>query len=1393
MDIEKTIELKNMLVPSLKTMDLKDGWKIIFNSDYSVSLLDGEKIEVGVTKELSKHFDAATTDFRKQMFLRSAPYLVGFFFGEKTIRLYSPKLSYELFIIPEVEKIADRSTELNTLLKEMKFHTETVASLSSREFPSTYQLLTKSAVLPDFLEEEFYSEVDRDSSKVIERLMVYLNSYTPSLFERLSDWGLGLTAQFALLRIHLLKFLAILPSLDHDLEGHEVKRILLESIRRLVDDTRKSKRLNLKGQNKALPKTLYVYTRVAFFLCKYFPAKPLTTFVRFKVRYMAKRFIAGETIETSQAALKLLFESGRDVTLDQLGELVVSEKEADHYSNEVIKLIRGFSLHVKKGDKNAAGINRAHVSIKVSALCSDFKPYAPDYTYDHVAPRLKKILLAAKEEDVFINIDAEHYDYRDIVFKVYKKVLLETPELHDFKSTGIVLQAYLRDAYKHLQEIVSLATERGLVMPIRIVKGAYWDAETIEADAHGFDAPEFLNKEETDLHFRQLIIKIFEANPHVQLCLASHNFADHAFAVTLREKKFPSTPMIEHQCLHMTYEALSTAMAKMNWVVRNYVPIGSLIVGMAYLVRRVMENSSQVGVLTIMRSHKKQQSLVTPCEVHKKKITDGHLERDKSQTHLTGDFINVAPVRTYLDEQRLWAESELELFKTSLGNYYPNEFLKDEKRTSIPCSSAPSICVGEIQFASIDDANRAVEIVDRSYNEGSWAKSDWTLRASCLLRAANVMLARRNELSSLIVYEAGKAINEALADVDEAIDFMTFYAREERRLQKHNSRLDSRGAVAVISPWNFPLAIPCGMVVSSLVVGNTVVLKSAEQTPLISQVLVDILHSCGVPKDVLIHLPGEGETVGNALVIHERIAGIIFTGSKMVGTLIASKAHKRIYDNKLNGLKYPVRIITEMGGKNAVIVTANAELDETVSGILYSAFGHAGQKCSAASRVLVDNAVKDRLIERLKEACADLEVGVAYEFKTSVNPVITKADKERLISQVAEAAKEANEFGGKVHVNRTGEDLPGFCVGPAIIELPAARSLHSESFATRELFGPVLHIIGFNHLDHALKLYNGTDYALTGGVFSQSQDDIDYLTNKMLSGNIYVNRSITGARVGIEPFGGFKLSGTGPNAGGKAYLSYLHLNPKRDFKCSEVKLEAGSDYSFDISRASGLRGVTRVQRMDKILSHMLRHFEHLFRGIRGDEKQILTSFYKWVMTNYEEYLNKEHWNKLIPGQLSYDDYKNSNTKSVLISFNTLPDFEMIIEALAAIVSGSGLTILCRNNSSYDWWMGIRDVVFEHGISKENFEVYFVSEDLLKKTLGHPEIKNVLVDGDESCLQEVIEFSYRNSSEHKVMRNFSSKFDTSDITDFKRICRQYVNVRSFAVNTMRHGAPMDVIL
>lgn len=1371
------------------------GWKIFFYKDFSPLLIDsGKTIHPDVWDSLSPFFNQSSKDFRIQLTIRSNPFLVGFFFKNKEIRFFTPKLSQELFLLQQSE-ILDLNLEI---VKDLRKHTEMAASLQFLSFPSVIESITGTLSLPDLFNDPRFVKVEERSQEIVRKLLYKVNEYRPSLFEDISDFGLGLTAQYALLRIHLLKFLAILPSLDHDKLGVEVKRILIESLFRFLKDNKKARRLKKKGQERALPARYTMAIQAVYYCALIFPAKPLASLVRSSVRLMAKRFIAGESIEKADKSLTALSLTKRDVTLDQLGELVVSEHEADHYKNEVLKLINGFSLHVKKGEKNLAGINRAHVSIKVSALCSDFKPYAFDYTYSLVAPRLKDILLAALAQDVFINIDAEHYHYRDIVFKIYKRLLLETPELKNYESTGIVIQAYLRDASIHLQEIIDLARTRGLTMPVRLVKGAYWDAETVEGDAHSFNAPQFLNKEETDIHFRQLIVKIYEAHPHLKLALASHNFSDHAFARATKEILYPEIGEIEHQCLHMTYEALSTALAKMKWATRNYVPVGSLLVGMAYLVRRIMENSSQVGVLTIMRSHKKHLTLQSPYAIHKKKKNEGKLVYDSSVSKLEDQFFNVSPLKLYLDSEKIWMEKGLNTFKTqSLGKEYANRFSLNGEWVSIFASSNPSTLVGKIRFANMDDAERALTAIDNNYNNGQWANTKWPFRTAILVKAASLMLARRIELSALIVYEAGKSVNEALADVDEAIDFLNFYARTEAYLQRNLTDLTSRGPSAVISPWNFPLAIPCGMVASSLVAGNTVILKSAEQTPLITQLLVDILHESGVPEDVLIHLPGNGETVGNFLVCDERISTIVFTGSKAVGTYISSVTRKRLYKNKLTEKTYPVKAITEMGGKNAIIVTQNAELDETVSGILYSAFGHAGQKCSACSRVIVHNSLKVRLIERLKEASSDLKVGESYQFDTTVNPVITKEDQQRLRESVLLAKTEAHEFGGSVVLDRSKENLPGYCVGPVIIELPYERAFNRQSYAQKELFGPVVHIMGFDTLDEAAKLYNSTDYALTGGIFSQSQNDIDYLLLKLESGNIYVNRTVTGARVAIEPFGGFKLSGSGPKAGGRDYVLGLHqIDEKNLDKFQTIRthqVDEGADVELDLARPSKLSVTSRLERIEKFLDQFISNFETHYQGIFGNHKGPLRDYKKWLSKNLIGFIERQHKNRIIPGQLSYNDFHLYAEHAVLVATTDRPELKTLIQIFSCLSTGTGLTVLARNKTTYEWWINLRDLFYQAGFSKENLEVIHVSTKDLKRFLNYPKLSVIIYDGALSDYSLHIGSHLSDGKNDLRMKAILTVGDHLASNDFYHQILNFIWVRSMAINTMRHGAPLDLEL
>ncbi len=1366
------------------------SWNFYFYEEFAEHFQDESVVKEEFHFLTKISLDETVNGYRRQFYFKTIPFLIGIIPDKKAIHFLSPRAHQESFILDKFF-IKDLSEPEIELFNKLKAHAEEVLKLNLYKFPSVIQQITTTNDLCD-LDDKKYLDCNEDINKYRHKLTKYLEEYSPTLFERVSDYGLTLTANFDLIRIHLLKFVAILASLEFDKEGTEVKRLLVEALRRLLEDSTKAQMKGLKGTQRPLPRGLFNLFWLAKKIALFLPPKLLTHIVKFIIKKQARRFIAGENIEQAEKSLRELLMEGRDATLDQLGELVVSKKEADNYKSEVIKLIKGFSQYVEPGEKNASGIYRAHVSIKVSALSNDFNPEAFEHTYKTVYPRLKEILITAKLHKVYLNIDAEHYSYRDMVLEIYKRTLLETDELKDYDQTGIVLQGYLRDAYRHLKDVIALAKERNITMPIRLVKGAYWDAETIEAEAHSYDAPEFLNKEETDIHYRQLMIEILENYPYVQLCLGGHNLRDHCFGEVVREKYYPKTPIIEHQCLHMTFEALSVGMRKMGWVSRNYVPIGSLLVGMAYLVRRIMENSSQVGVLTQMRSHKNYEM------VHPQTLFETLKERkqvyfDKSITRIGNYFFNIAPVQLFLEYQRKFWKSELQNIVNSFGSNYKNNFQTNGEILPVFSSSVPDVKVGEIQQATKSDVLRAIEQSELEYKSGLWSNWPFHKRASILLSVASELLSRRLELSALIVYEAGKSQDEALADVDEAIDFLNFYARQGDKF----SHQASRGVVAVISPWNFPIAIPTGMISGPLICGNTVILKSAEETPLIAQRLVEIFHRHGVPQNALIHLPGDGENIGASLVDSPKISSFVFTGSKAVGVMIARKCSGRIYINPKTGRSYPVKVITEMGGKNAIIVTANAELDETVDGVLYSAFAHAGQKCSACSRVIIDNRIKDIFIDRFKEAANDLEVGAAFNEETYINPLISKGTKDRVKSQARKMTFEAKEHGGKVLVNRAEENTAGHSVGPVVIELPKYRGFEKDSYSQIELFAPVVHILGYDTHEEAVELFNATPYGLTGGIFSQSQDDIDFFSEQIRCGNLYVNRGNTGARVGIEPFGGFKLSGTGPKAGSHYYLGSFVIDPD-DF-LPEINIEnnttLGSDYDFDLAVPSQLGQEKLTENFIEGLGYFLNQFEDIYQGIFATTKGILIDYKAWAQENLLKFLNEGQANVYIPGQMNFDNYLFKKEKIVFISNDLNPNPKTLLTLINAVGVGVGITIVCKNHANYLLWSRFVDCFHAGGISDLNLSVYHVSERRYLESLKHPEVEGFIIDGNLDIFSETSEEVYKSydSDKSHFIPKFITPFDCPETHEFQDYVLMFVDIRSFAINTMRHGAPLEIDL
>ena len=561
----------------------------------------------------------------------------------------------------------------------------------------------------------------------------------------------------------------------------------------------------------------------------------------------------------------------------------------------------------------------------------------------------------------------------------------------------------------------------------------------------------------------------------------------------------------------------------MEWVSRDYVPAGELNPGMAYLVRRILENTSQAGVLMQSRIGEDVEELLRPP------VRRGDEPSYQAQPHASG-FANTPLVRLHDPIEREAFAAALAETRARWGAVYPLLIGEAQVETD---SLVPSISpshpdadppVGLVYRAGLPEAERAVEVANPA--APAWTALGAIERSRIGIRAAELLRVRKLEVAAWVVHEAGRLWTEALADVEEGIDHVEWAAR---RVANAAPRIDGggyrpRGVVACIPPWNFPVALPAGMTAAALMAGNAVILKSAEATPIIAGLFVKALHDAGVPRDALVHLPGPGRTVGSFLVESPDIDMVTFTGSKAVGVRLYERAAEVVLRN--GGVK---RVIAEMGGKNAIVVLADADMDEAVHGIVTSAFGHAGQKCSACSRVLVHRDVLPRLRERLVEASRSLTVGPADDPGTLVNPVISKEALDGISAYVSVAANE-----GRLLLHGRAVARDSCAMGPVILELPE----HSMAarIAQEEVFGPVLSIMPFESEREAVDVINATAYGLTLGIYSRSPRAIERVVRDSRAGNIYVNRPITGARVGIEPFGGMGLSGTGPKAGGGEYL-----------------------------------------------------------------------------------------------------------------------------------------------------------------------------------------------------------------------------------------------------------------
>src|SRR6266478_1071518 len=866
--------------------------------------------------------------------------------------------------------------------------------------------------------------------------------------------------------------------------------------------------------------------------------------LRWNVSETARQFIAGRNPHDVIATLRKRRAKKIGFTVDVLGEAVVSEAEADKYAARYADLLEKLARETRDWTdplgKNAELFPVVNMSVKISALYSQMSPAAPADAIAHLGTKLRPLLRRARELGAFINFDMESYALKNTTLELFKTVFSEE-EFKDWPHAGIVIQAYLRDADRDLRDLIDWGRARRTRFAVRLVKGAYWDYETTKSRQNESNPPVFLQKPESDGKFEALTRVLFENESIVTAAFGSHNVRSIAHAQAVADELEIDPSRFEFQLLYGMAGPIKRALVEMSYRVREYCPVGELLPGMAYLVRRLLENTSNEGFLRakFAENVSAKELLRDPRDLIKPAVAGigdpgGIASADgKNSTSLDiapGDVYRNSPLVNfaYKDSQEKM-QGALREVRKRFGEKYPlvigGEKVWTDQLTPSVNPSASNEIVGYGSEAGIPEAERAVKAARAAF--GKWSRTPFEERARLLERAADIMERRRYELSAVEVFEVGKPWNEADADIREAIDFCRFYAQQMRRLgrPKLTQRVpgeDSyhhywpRGVVFVIAPWNFPIAILCGMASAGVVTGNTVIMKPSEQSIVCGAMLMQVFEEAGVPSGVLNFLSGHGSVIGAHLVDHKDVDMIAFTGSREVGLKIWESA-----GITRPGQRELKRVICEMGGKNAMIVDSDADVGEAVGYSIYSAFGFQGQKCSALSRLILLQDNYDRVMERLIPAAASLRVGNPEEPGIMVGPVIDEAAYRRILDYIEVGKSEAT-------LAYQAKDLPpqGYFIPPTIF----ADVKPNMRIAREEIFGPVLSVLKVRDLDEALEVANGTDYALTGGFFSRSPANIERVKAQLEAGNVYINRSCTGAIVGRHPFGGFKMSGGGTKA-----------------------------------------------------------------------------------------------------------------------------------------------------------------------------------------------------------------------------------------------------------------------
>lgn len=976
------------------------------------------------------------------------------------------------------------------------------------------------------------------NSQVVSRGKEFFSTISgekPSLFNKgawmgkVMDWSM----KNETFKIQMFRFVDVFPSLT-------TGKLLTDHIREYF------------GEEKDMPPVLSTGAKVAGMLGSFGGAvlnKVLTT----NIQEMARQFIVGENTKEAIKNMERLRKDGFAFVVDVLGEATLSEAEADLYMNTYLELLDSLKKEYKEwkplpgkgGDPTLdwGHAPKVNVAVKPTALFCLANPQDFEGSVVAILNRVRRIAQKVMELNGFLCIDMESYRHKDIIIEVYRRLKLEYP---DYPHLGIVLQAYLTDTDKDVADLIAWAKEKRVQISIRLVKGAYWDYETVKAKQNGWEIPVWTIKAESDAAFERQSAMILENHQVCHFACASHNIRTISAVMEQARRFNVPDERYEFQVLYGMAEPVRKGILKVAGRIRLYCPYGDMVPGMGYLVRRLLENTANESFL--------RQSFAEDAQVEKlledpaTAVTRERAARalnakpePKGPGGLT-PFDNEPMVDFTRADHRAEFPKQIAEVRKQLGRNYPLFINGKELKTSDTIPSVnpakPSEVVGVICQAGTKEVGEAIAAAKGAFP--AWRDTDPKVRAEYLLKAAAIARKRVFELCAWQVLEIGKQWDQAYGDVTEAIDFLEYYAREmialgqPRRIGHTPGELnhyfyEPKGVAAVIAPWNFPLAISLGMVSAAIVSGNCVVFKPSGITSVIGWHIVELFREAGLPDGVFNYTPGRGSVMGDYLVDSPDVSLIAFTGSMEIGLRIIERAAK-VHPGQENVKK----IVCEMGGKNAIIIDDDSDLDEAVPHVLYSAFGFQGQKCSACSRVIVLDAVYDKFVERLISMAQATQVGPS-EDPTYYMGAVADDKAMKTIKEYAEIGKKEGQLLYESKVPNDG----GYYVPMTII----GGIKPEHRIAQEEIFGPVLAVMRAKDFDQAIAWANSTKFALTGGVFSRSPEHLQQARREFRVGNLYLNRNNTGALVGRQPFGGSKMSGVGTKAGGPDYL--LHFMDPR--------------------------------------------------------------------------------------------------------------------------------------------------------------------------------------------------------------------------------------------------------